>query len=367
LIVVSLATLLSHSLQLSEVHNVRTIGDIGDIPTGLPLPTSPPLSLLAQVLPECLPIAVVAFSIGQGLGNLFGSKHGYKVPPNQELLAQGVSNLVGSFMSCLPMSGSLSRSLVQESSGCKSLLTGLTSALFLLGVLLFLGPVFQPLPICVLAAIIVSSLTGMFKKLTDLTKYWERGSGDGLLWLFTFLTTVFVDVDLGLVVGIVLSLLLTLARGFSPSVMYQRSSNVLYVKGPLNYLTLGLTKLLVEARLRHICKSFTGQRNTSVKLEEGEGEGEVPRSEDELLAEEEEREALVLDLSGLTHLDKDGAGIVSWLEVYLKENSGPQLGAIVLTSSMQPLLSSSSLPLFTSLQRARMGLEQKQVGRQQVL
>jgi len=367
LIVVSLATLLSHSLQLSEVHNVRTIGDIGDIPTGLPFPTSPPLSLLSQVLPECLPIAVVAFSIGQGLGNLFGSKHGYKVPPNQELLAQGVSNLVGSFMSCLPMSGSLSRSLVQESSGCKSLLTGLTSAIFLLGVLLFLGPIFQPLPICVLAAIIVSSLTGMFKKLTDLTKYWERGTGDGLLWLFTFLTTVFVDVDLGLVVGIVLSLLLTLARGFSPSVIYQRSSNVLYVKGPLNYLTLGFTKLLVEARLRHICKSFTGQRNTSVKLEEGEGEGEVPRSEDELLAEEEEREALVLDLSGLTHLDKDGAGLVSWLEVYLKENSGPQLGAIVLSSSMQPLLSSSSLPLFTSLQRARMGLEPKQVGRQQVL
>ena len=154
------------------------------------------------MLPECLPIAVVAFSIGQvhirswwwkfaiqyltsqytinqGLGNLFGSKHGYKVPPNQvkavvklqfacacsilflfqELLAQGVSNLLGSFLSCLPMSGSLSRSLVQvvllgiensnfktylqESSGCKSLLTGLTSAIFLLGVLLFLGPIFQ--------------------------------------------------------------------------------------------------------------------------------------------------------------------------------------------------------------------------------
>merc|ERR1719430_1544286 len=355
LLVVTLATSLSRPLQLAEVHKVRTIQDIGDIPTGLPAPTPPTFSLLSQVLPECLPIAIVAFSIGQGLGNLFGSKHGYKVPPNQELLAQGVSNLVGSFMSCLPMSGSLSRSLVQESSGCKSLLTGLTSAIFLLGVLLSLGPIFQPLPICVLAAIIVSSLTGMFIKLTDLTKYWERGSGDGLLWLFTFLTTVFVDVDLGLVVGIVLSLLLTLARGFSPSVIYQRSSNVLYVKGPLNYLTLGFTKLLVEARLRHICKSFTGQRNTSVKLEEGEGEGEVPRSEDELLAEEEEREALVLDLSGLTHLDKDGAGLVSWLEVYLKENSGPQLGAIVLPSSMQPLLSSSSLPLFTSFQRARMG------------
>merc|ERR1719369_372887 len=279
LIVVSFATLLSHSLQLSEVHNVRTIGDIGDIPTGLPYPTSPPLSMLSQVLPECLPIAVVAFSIGQGLGNLFGSKHGYKVPPNQELMAQGVSNLMGSFMSCLPMSGSLSRSLVQERSGCRSQLTGLTSAILLLGVLLLLGPLFQPLPICVLAAIIVTSLTGMFKKLSDLTKYWERGTGDGMLWLITFLTTVFGDVDLGLMVGIAASLVLALTRGSTPTVTFHRPESTLHVKGPLNYLTLGLAKLLVEAKLRHICKGFVGQRNTSVKLEEGEGE--MPRSEDE--------------------------------------------------------------------------------------
>ena len=77
-------------------------------------------------------------------------------------MAQGVSNLMGSFMSCLPMSGSLSRSLVQvrcidtsllvsvenvfpaqESSGCRSQLTGFTSAMLLLGVLLLLGPLFQ--------------------------------------------------------------------------------------------------------------------------------------------------------------------------------------------------------------------------------
>merc|ERR1719309_889407 len=62
------------------------------------------------------------------------------------------------------MSSSLSRSLVQESSGCRSQLTSVTSAFLLLGVLLLAGPLFQPLPICVLAAIIVSSLTGMFKK-----------------------------------------------------------------------------------------------------------------------------------------------------------------------------------------------------------
>ena len=156
------------------------------------------------MLPECLPIAVVAFSIGQVcirplrwnlkiltcnpalkcsirvwatclvLSMAIRCRQIRCIPLcevelvcsilflSQELLAQGVSNLVGSFMSCLPMSGSLSRSLVQveqlniensnplklviqESSGCKSLLTGLTSAIFLLGVLLFLGPIFQVL------------------------------------------------------------------------------------------------------------------------------------------------------------------------------------------------------------------------------
>jgi len=247
LVVVILATLLSTPLQLAQVHGVRTIEDIGEITTGVPAPTLPTLSLLSEVLPDSFVIAVVAFTVGQGLGNLFGAKHGYKVLPNQELVAQGMSNLVGSCMSSLPMAGSLSRSLVQESSGCRSQVTGLTSATLLLGVLLLLGPYFQPLPICVLASIIVTSLTGMFKKLGDLAKYWERSPLEGLLWIVTFLTTVFGDVDLGLVTGLVTSLLVTLVRGGLPQVGHlqvslESCSTVLEIKGPLNYITVGLTK-----------------------------------------------------------------------------------------------------------------------------
>ena len=219
-----------------------------------------------------------------------------------------------------------------------------------------------------LAAIIVSSLTGMFKKLSDLTKYWERGTGDGMLWLITFLTTVFGDVDLGLMVGIAASLLLTLTRGSTPTVIFHRPGCTLHVRGPLNYLTIGLAKLLVEAKLRHICKGFVGQRNTSVKLEEGEGE--MPRSEDELLDGEElsqDRNTLLLDLTGLTHLDKEGAGLISWLEVYLKENCGPLLGAVVAPASMQSLLPASSILLFTSLDRARVALKQRKAVMRQVI
>ena len=277
-------------------------------------------------------------------------------------------------------------------------MTGLTSAILLLGVLLLLGPLFQvpkpilqstclkfqqilhifsrvmtletfqPLPICVLASIIVSSLTGMLKKLSDLTKYWERGTGDGMLWVITFLTTVFGDVDLGLVVGIAASLILTMTRGSTPTVNFHRTVGTLHVRGPLNYLTLGLTKLLVEAKLRHICKGFVGHRNTSVKLEEGEGE--MPRSEDELLEGEEAREdrgAIIIDLAGLTYLDKEGAGLVPWVEIYLKENCGPPLGAVVASLEMQRLLPPSSIPLYTSLERARVALKQRKSEIRQVL
>ena len=85
------------------------------------------------------------------------------MPPNPECIAQGVSNLVGAFFLCLPMSASLSRSLVQERSGCKTLLTALVSSLTLLAVIFSLASLFEPLPVCVLASIILASLVGMVR------------------------------------------------------------------------------------------------------------------------------------------------------------------------------------------------------------
>ena len=178
LVLMAVLTSLSYFLGLSSEFGVRTIRDIGEIPTGadsyftadsynllpgLPQPTVSQLRLVPQVLGPSVPIAVVSIVISLGLGSMFGSKHGYKVPPNPECIAQGVSNVVGSFLLCLPMSASLSRSLVQERSGCKSLLTSLTSSLALIAVILSLGPMFEPLPVCVLASIILSSLSGMFR------------------------------------------------------------------------------------------------------------------------------------------------------------------------------------------------------------
>ena len=227
LLVMAVTTAVSSQLELSKTYEVRTIRDIGEIPTGLPVPSASHLSLLPDVLLKSVPVAVVGTVISYGLGSMFGTKYGYTVPPNQECVAQGLSNLLGSFLSCLPMSASLSRSLVQETSGCKSMLTSLTSSLALIAVILSLAPLFQHLPVCVLAAIILASLAGMFKKMTDVKKFWARSPYDGALWLVTFLATVLVDVDIGLGVGVSLSILLIMLRSSVPSVTVMDREEIL--------------------------------------------------------------------------------------------------------------------------------------------
>ena len=166
LLLVVVFTALSSLLDLGESHHVKLVNDLGQIPIGLPVPRLPPVTLVPHIIKDSIPAAIVAFVISQGMGCMFAQKNGYQVYPSQELIAEGASNLVGSFFSCITMCGAFSRSLVQEACGGKSQFTALFSALPLLAVFLYLGPYFQPLPVAVLAAIIVSSLVGMFLKVS---------------------------------------------------------------------------------------------------------------------------------------------------------------------------------------------------------
>jgi len=355
LVLVVIFTIMSGYLQLSEEYQVRTIQDIGEIPTGLPHPVLPKMELLPQVFGDSIPVAIVAFVIGQGLGSLFGAKYGYTVPPNQEMIAQGASNILGSFFSCLPMSGSLSRSLVQEASGCKTQLTSLISAMLLLSVLLFLGPYFQPLPVCVLAAIILASLTGIMKKVADIHKFWTRSKVDGLVWVVTFLSTVFLDVGLGLLIGVVFNLVTVLARANIPTVVVMQKDEegqvwldrarykvarrkddiVLTIRGPLNFLTVGLVKILIEnemnSDMKLKCKKtiWVEKSVASIVKVTTDDHDDIFQSEDEMIPDKlQKAKFVILDLSFVTSLDSKGCSLVPWLEYKVKQEGG-WLGLVV--------------------------------------
>jgi len=321
-------TTLSKVLGFQENYHVKTIQDIGEIPVGLPSPSYPTPELIPKVFGACIVPGVVSFVVGLGLGKMFGQKHGYEVDSNQELIAQGTSNLVGSIFSCIPMAGSLSRSVVQEASGCRTLLTSLTSALLLLSVMLYLGPFFLPLPVSVLASIIVASLYSIFLKVGEVGKYWTLNVYEGCIWLLTFCSTVFIDIDYGLIIGVISTLALTAVQGLTPRVRVleqtveedscvwldnqlfktRGGTKVVQINGPLHFLALDMVRARIRAELG------VGPVN-HYKISGGD---------------------LVLDLSGVSYLDYSAAGLVRWLDGVLKLEEG-RLGLVATPQQMQTL------------------------------
>ncbi|KAM3858855.1 prestin [Diretmus argenteus] len=214
IIVVMVSTGMSYGLHLSEDYSVDVVGKI---PTGLLPPTVPDFSLLPNLVTDSFAIAIVGFSMGMSLAKIFALKHGYSVDGNQELIALGLCNFISSFFQTFAITCSMSRSLVQESTGGKTQIAGLLASLVVLLVVVAVGLVFQPLPQTALAAIIMVNLLGMFKQIRDIPALWRTSKIELAIWLVAFVASVLLGLDYGLLVAIAFALLTVIYRTQSPS------------------------------------------------------------------------------------------------------------------------------------------------------
>ncbi|XP_075064846.1 prestin isoform X2 [Mixophyes fleayi] len=170
IIVVIISTGISAGLTLEKTYDVDVVGNI---PTGFRPPDLPDLSLFSAVFVDAVAIAVVGFSMTISMAKIFALKHGYAVCGNQELIALGLCNSIGSFFQTFAVTCSMSRSLVQESTGGNTQIAGLLSSFMVLLVILVIGYLFEPLPQTVLAAIVMVNLKGMFKQFADIPHLWR--------------------------------------------------------------------------------------------------------------------------------------------------------------------------------------------------
>uniref|UniRef100_A0A2K5N5F9 Solute carrier family 26 member 6 n=1 Tax=Cercocebus atys TaxID=9531 RepID=A0A2K5N5F9_CERAT len=207
------ATGISYGMGLKHIFGVDVVGNIS---AGLLPPVAPNTQLFSKLVGSAFTIAVVGFAIAISLGKIFALRHGYRVDSNQELVALGLSNLIGGIFQCFPVSCSMSRSLVQESTGGNSQVAGAISSLFILLIIVKLGELFRELPKAVLAAIIIVNLKGMLRQLSDVCSLWKANRADLLIWLVTFAATILLNLDLGLMVSVVFSLLLVVVRTQMP-------------------------------------------------------------------------------------------------------------------------------------------------------
>ncbi|XP_072257811.1 prestin isoform X1 [Pyxicephalus adspersus] len=213
IIVVIISTGVSAGLKLQKSYDVDVVGSI---PTGFRSPAVPDLSLFSAVFVDAVAIAIVGFSMTISMAKIFALKHGYSVDGNQELIALGLCNSIGSFFHTFVVTCSMSRSLVQESTGGNSQIAGLLSSIMVLLVILVIGYLLEPLPQTVLAAIVMVNLKGMFKQFADIPHLWRTSKLELSIWVVSFVASVTLGLDYGLIVAVTFAILTVIYRTQSP-------------------------------------------------------------------------------------------------------------------------------------------------------
>ncbi|XP_053691118.1 prestin-like [Sabethes cyaneus] len=210
LIILVIGSLMSSHFRLHQDHGIKTIEHM---PTGFPPPTVPDWDLLQSMALEGFIVAIVSYAASVSMGTIYAQREKYELDFNQELLAMGTCNLFGSFFSCMPIGSSLLRSAAQCMTGGKSQLASIISCCLIAAILLYVGPFFEPLPACILCGIVLTGMRRLLLQVTQFIDFWKLSTIDGMVWLGTFLTVVFVSIDIGLLVGIGLSFSSIFLRG----------------------------------------------------------------------------------------------------------------------------------------------------------
>ena len=196
-------------------HGVQMLGAV---PQGLPPIGLPAVKLFE--LNELLPLAMACFLLGavetSAIGRMFASKHGYRFDANQEFLALAGANLAAGLGRGFPVSGGMSQSLVNESGGARTSLSGLIAALITLLVIVFLSDLLHNLPQPVLAAIILMAVTGLIN-IDALQRIWRFSRAEFAVAFVALLGVLGSGLLRGVLIGVVLSLLLLLRRSSRPN------------------------------------------------------------------------------------------------------------------------------------------------------
>ncbi len=190
---------------------------VGPVPRGLPPFSMPHFNLESAraLLPDALIIVFVGFMESISVAKYIAAKSGYKVDPDRELMGLGAANLAGAFFSGYPVTGGLSRTAVNHQAGARTQLAAIITAVTILLVLVALTPLFYYLPNAVLGAIIVAAASGLidYKEVIHLFKLKKA---DGWVFLVTFVCTMTIGLDRGLLIGMVFSLFLFIWKSAYP-------------------------------------------------------------------------------------------------------------------------------------------------------
>lgn len=227
LLTIILATIVSKFAKIDQFD----VEMVGDIPSGIPTPALPQVSLFWAIFPECFTMALLIFFLSIAMVKVCTEKHEYEVHDNHELVAYGLTNIGCSFFPCYPSSTSPPRNMILSQMGARTTVNGLFTALILLLVLFVLGQLFAALPVPALAAMIFVSVKPLLMQVRTLPKLYRVNVYDFIIWLAACLTGILLDLPYGLMFGIGTSfLIIVLQSQRADSFSMHQSPEQIFVK-----------------------------------------------------------------------------------------------------------------------------------------
>ena len=209
------------ALNLDKLTMIGGGAVVGIVPKGLPAMSIPKIDMkiMLHLLPYAAIISLLGFMEAISIAKAMAAKTGQRLDPNQELIGQGLANIIGAAGKSYPVSGSFSRSAVNLQAGAETGLSSAFTALAVVIVLLFFTPLLYHLPQAVLAAVIMMAVIGLIN-VSGFVHAWKAQWYDGAISIISFIATLAFapHLDRGIMVGVVLSLGVFLYKSMRPTV-----------------------------------------------------------------------------------------------------------------------------------------------------
>jgi SulP family sulfate permease len=218
---------------------------VGSIPSGLPQLKLPSISwnLIEQLWLPALTISLIGYVESVSVGKTLAAKRRERIDSNQELIGLGASNIASSFSGGFPVTGGLSRSIVNYDAGAVTPAAGIYAAIGIAIASLFLAPAIYFLPKTTLAATIVIAVLSLIDT-SILSKTWRYSKSDFYAVAATILGTLALGVEVGVAIGISLSLILHLYRTSVPHI-----AEIGLIEGAQHFRNIHRFKTVTQAEI----------------------------------------------------------------------------------------------------------------------
>ncbi|MDR2189595.1 MAG: SulP family inorganic anion transporter [Azonexus sp.] len=211
-------SLLAYGLNRGLGSAATGIATIGALPSALPGLSAPQFDADSwrHLLGIALAVTAIGLTEAVSISRSIASRSGQRVDANQEFIGQGLSNIVGSFFSSYPSSGSFNRSGANYEAGAQTPLAAVFSAAFLVLVLFAVAPLAAYLPTAAMAAVLFLVAWGLFD-FRQIRIILRSSRSETAVLAVTFVATLVLRLEMAIFAGVLASLLLFLARTSRPS------------------------------------------------------------------------------------------------------------------------------------------------------